>query len=1374
MSVSEHMGRRRDITAAPPRHRPLVAAARKVNLSDKAAIKREAKEQDWHPRAWKAAEVGELKYAINYFANLISKLRIFAAVQIGDEHDATYVPINALLDARADRASADEQLLDIVDHLEQLGFNWEAGATAVEEVRRFRSVYGGQSELLRRMAGNIEVTGACWIVGMEVDDGDGGHVETWEVLSLRQVKTKREDSQGRLWWYRTRDDKDGTPIESGTAWKVWLPALDYHMEPDALIRGVLDDAEALALLTSQIKAEARAAHTSGLLLMPNELSSGTPDPTAGDEGGSEDPFLDDLEDAVLDAVIDPDSGATVFPPVVRGPADVLKEVRVIDLARKASEYLDARIEKRVERCARGLNMPVEVILGHQNTTYANADQVDEDTYTKHVDPRAVLIAQALTYGYLHPVLKLNFDAAEYAGETAIVVWYDPTALVRKADPEESADKLHEAMVISDKAYRTVKGFSEDDAPDEAELLRRLLLQNRGQMDVAVLEGLLKAVFPGEPVEIDRPDPPAIGPGDSQPADGAPADGEDPVAASAITLHTGGVIDPDRLGELVAAAISQRLRPEPIALPAASHDDEVPDDDDGYTPAMVAAAKGVPLGRVLLELDRELRAALWALCESTTSSAIERAAARARGANRETKAIAASLGRLDARATLTALRQALTAANVTAEDLIPDDAFDNIEPQFKAWVSEAGESALNYVEEATSGFTPAERESYKFRHLTDRDEAWQWMKGALLANARGNAVTDAEVIENMAAIEGEFSGGYVPPGLVRAALAQAGGNRVETDGKTTFVAAGGKPPAGVATGPTTLEAAHAQGAKMEAYRWDYGGAPRQTPFAPHKALHGRMFTSFDDPALAKFPGQTFPPFDHYFPGDHKGCICDAEPIMATPRQILTSQGVSRRQQDKRLLGYEPGKKPGTKTPVVAEPEEPPAPLGQLPASYKGPDNAWVQQSIGKSRTSKRPDMRARGYSTAFDGPDVEGFDLHQRGIKLQAKDFTGGQVVDATELKFKLTDSAADRLRKKALAADSEWKAQSPRLPVETNGTVDLNAKGWHTAKTADHNRRTLVHTDPMTGRKVLVEWHDVRPSAESPYAIRNQVRMYVQGGDPVDDGLLQRIMRDTGMTEHSRYPTAEEVRRLAENKLIDTFSTKRAAALTTAQRETELAKIAKTRGVSIDDVQLAHGDNRHVALQLSPQATARVVKDAKVDAFTHHLSRSDNDTLIAMLKSPQGGLSSTMKRWSEGVGGSGLSSSTDMTTGGADYLFTRPQTYPGGFNPEKAASGTVYIAPERLQQLDWHAYTGDSYGVTNPHATRYGDYQANDSFAGLKGRNGGQETMFRNGVAWSDMVAMGVDPRQYDDLMRRLAAEGIDVIPGTDTPVGEFFIRAAY
>jgi hypothetical protein len=76
----------------------------------------------------------------------------------------------------------------------------------------------------------------------------------------------------------------------------------------------------------------------------------------------------------------------------------------------------------------------------------------------------------------------------------------------------------------------------------------------------------------------------------------------------------------------------------------------------------------------------------------------------------------------------------------------------------------------------------------------------------------------------------------------------------------------------------------RGVAVEGYRWVYGPAARRRPFEPHARLAGTTFQNFDDDVLANSAG--WPPFSHFMPGDHSGCLCDVEPVLIAPDGSVT--------------------------------------------------------------------------------------------------------------------------------------------------------------------------------------------------------------------------------------------------------------------------------------------------------------------------------------------------------------------------------------------------------------------------------------------------------------------------------------------------------
>src|SRR5690606_1919708 len=115
---------------------------------------------------------------------------------------------------------------------------------------------------------------------------------------------------------------------------------------------------------------------------------------------------------------------------------------------------------------------------------------------------------------------------------------------------------------------------------------------------------------------------------------------------------------------------------------------------------------------------------------------------------------------------------------------------------------------------------------------------------------------------------------VPTQTIRQALARAGG-AVDAAAPPATAPGALNPGAagGVATGPRALGALIRVGLATVGWEWTVGMPSR--PFEPHQRLAGVQFASWDDPRLvsAGWPGHGF-----YFPGDHRGCQCDAVPVI----------------------------------------------------------------------------------------------------------------------------------------------------------------------------------------------------------------------------------------------------------------------------------------------------------------------------------------------------------------------------------------------------------------------------------------------------------------------------------------------------------------
>lgn len=815
--------------AAPRRVQSVVAAATRLKLDDKKLAERQAgKRQSWQAEAWAYFdEVPELKQAVWFSGNAMSKLRLFAA----------YRPLDGGEDAEPINVLAEESEVPP-----------EIAASAVAELARLRGELGGKPALLRRMNMNLEIAGEGFLVGrgaiLPDAAGEGARPESWQFCSISEL-----DKKGADWFLKDGpNDTQGEKLdpENDTVIRIWQEHPQWGKLADSAMRGVLGECKALQVLSQQVVAQAMRAASAGFLTLPNELSFGGADDVEPEDGeeASVDPFVEEMEKALLGPVEDPADPNSVQPGLIRGPAeflkpDVLRHLKFWDPSIDAS--LEERIKARIERLARGINLPVEVVMGHQATTFSNAEQIDQDTFEDHFQPRSELIVDALTVGFLRP--NLTDVGTDPVWVDRIVVWYDATDLIGSADVEKNAVEAHKANLISDASARDALGFSDDDAPDPLELVIRSGLR-RGQLNPLLTAALIQQLADEAGVTLPTADELANSGGAGRP----------PAAGATVDL-----------ADLAELLLVQRSRNG--AVPIASRS------------ALTAATRS-NLGRTLMEIDRELRSRLVVAANDSMRHALDRAGSILKSRSPTNRAILKDVPRYRVAATLG--RELSLRAATTDEAL--DGAWDDLERQFMAWGASAQSDALETASKLAGGFTIAERDSLMLRQADDLAAAWSWLKEALTALAAQRMFDPDPAAPDMGEFDTSLS---VPVGMLRQAIARAGG----TSGLLTNNAGGAylvlgdsgrRPAGGIGTGELLRDALRDNGVSTEGYRWVYGPAHRSRPFEPHVELDGAEFVNFDDDVLSNTSG--FPDSAFYMPGDHSGCVCDVEPILIPPSEV----------------------------------------------------------------------------------------------------------------------------------------------------------------------------------------------------------------------------------------------------------------------------------------------------------------------------------------------------------------------------------------------------------------------------------------------------------------------------------------------------------
>jgi hypothetical protein len=474
--------------------RTLTAAAAQVKVNDRAEYeqfrsRRAAGSSAWQTEAWEYYDaIGEIKYAFNLVASVVSRIRIFAASV--DDPSQTAVPV---------------KMSNIIDP--------RLAAAAERALKRLDSAYGGQAGLLKDAALNICVAGECYLVQMPERPGYG-IPESWDIKSVDEVLVDQKGTF-RIIGRREQQAANGSQNantnvgamslnEKSFVGRIWRSHPRFSDEADSSLRGILDLCAELLLLNRTFRATARSRLNAGALYLPDGLSvaaqgDGNFPYDEDDEMNpgftveeAEDEFEDQLIDAMTTPIRDEESASAVVPLIIRGPAELGDKIKQFKFERSFDPALAQRADRVLERIMQGIDVPKDVVTGLANVKYSNAVQIDEALYKAHIEPLVLLIVDALTVVYLRPyLLATGYTPAEVE---RIVVWYDPSAVATRNDRATDADAGLDRGAVSLETWRRAHGFSAADAPTPNEMAIRML-QEKGTITPELTEAMLGALAP---------------------------------------------------------------------------------------------------------------------------------------------------------------------------------------------------------------------------------------------------------------------------------------------------------------------------------------------------------------------------------------------------------------------------------------------------------------------------------------------------------------------------------------------------------------------------------------------------------------------------------------------------------------------------------------------------------------------------------------------------------------------------------------------------------------------------------------------------------------------------------------------------------------
>jgi hypothetical protein len=484
---------------AAERRASLIGAAVPINLGDAASWQMfKLGDHRWQWEAWRHYDIcGEMRFVVNWIGNAVSRCRMYAAQVtddgvVGDEVDDAKVKLIAETMFGTPAAKAQAQ---------------------------------------RLMGINMMVAGDCFIVA----EGYQNAVEDkWYVCSSSEVYRRGDDIMVRRSITHGGGQYKLNP-KTDLLIRAWNPHPRRYDAADSTVRAILPVLRELEQCTKRVFAEldSRLAGA-GILLLPDNIDF--PQPPLENPGDVQpsgvDGFAQLLQRTMATSMQQRDNAAAVVPIILQVAVEALDKIKHLTFDSTISEHISTMRKDAVGRMAMSLDIPPEVLTGMGGSNHWSSWQIEESSIKIHIEPLLIQLADALNIGYFQPALK----AAGVQNPEKMTLWFDIAALTVRPNRSDQALQFGEKEYISAKAARENASFTEDDAPDDKELLYNLVKalvlaqpNYAGDPEVQKVLGLPKISLPAAPA------PPGA-PGDLMPGDpGYDEAGTEPADAGARGL-----------------------------------------------------------------------------------------------------------------------------------------------------------------------------------------------------------------------------------------------------------------------------------------------------------------------------------------------------------------------------------------------------------------------------------------------------------------------------------------------------------------------------------------------------------------------------------------------------------------------------------------------------------------------------------------------------------------------------------------------------------------------------------------------------------------------------------------------------------------------
>jgi len=486
---------------------PLKGSALSATKSNAQDIRRLI--QPWQAQSMSYYDlVPEVKFATNFFAQMIGGVRLFPAIVDPKTHEPEELDAGPIFDLFEKIIGPTGGRSGLQESYAKLRFLIGESYLTVSPSEEYGEVW----ECLSPNELRVQPGGIASRFRAPMLSADQYSIGVSEYLVGNDPATIAK--YGPLGPEFTQDGPDVIVV-----YRLWRPSPAYTWLADCNMKAAVDSGilEELVLSTYSVRAQLKSRmNQNGVWFVPDEISFAS---LGGDpeEDSNSDIFQQRLNEVMMASLRDPGSAEAMLPIIARVSAEFCDKANLVKFNDVQGDL--AEINQRSEmigRFATCIELPKEVVTGTADINHWGAWLIDEQTYDSYGRPGSLEMASDFCAAYLQPAAR----EAGIKNWEDVRIGVDPSEVIHHPDRAKDALTLRQQGLISDKVFREALGYNDNDAMSDLEYQHWAGIQLKDASYFAYAIPSVRANI--EPAEGDI----ESATGEVQGADVTPATGED--------------------------------------------------------------------------------------------------------------------------------------------------------------------------------------------------------------------------------------------------------------------------------------------------------------------------------------------------------------------------------------------------------------------------------------------------------------------------------------------------------------------------------------------------------------------------------------------------------------------------------------------------------------------------------------------------------------------------------------------------------------------------------------------------------------------------------------------------------------------------------